>query len=94
MAIGQPDTFTVSQVNAMVKAALGQLLPARLVVRGEIRDWKHHHSGHCYFMLKDEQAVLPAVMWAGQFRTVRFSPQDGMAVLATGYVDVYLPGGK
>jgi exodeoxyribonuclease VII large subunit len=94
MPIGQPATYTVSQVNAMVKAALGETLPARLVIRGEIRDWKHHHSGHCYFLLKDEQAVLPAVMWAGQFRTVRFDPQDGMAVLATGYIDVYLAGGK
>ena len=91
---GQFNVYTVSQVNAMVKAALEETLPPRLVVRGEIRDWKHHHSGHCYFLLKDQEAVLPAVMWAGLFKAVRFKPQDGMAVLATGYIDVYVQGGK
>ena len=88
------NVYTVNQVNAMVKAAIEEGLPPRLTVRGEIRDWKHHHSGHCYFMLKDQEAVLPAVMWASHFKTVRFRPQDGMAVLATGYVDVYVQGGK
>jgi len=91
---GQPNIYTVSQVNALVKSALEQTLPARLIVRGEIRDWKHHHSGHCYFLLKEQEGVLPAVMWASQFRTVRFRPEDGMAVLATGFIDVYLVGGK
>ncbi|MBP8302862.1 MAG: exodeoxyribonuclease VII large subunit [Phycisphaerae bacterium] len=86
--------YTVSQVNALIKAAIEDGLPQRLTVRGEIRDWRHHHSGHCYFMLKDQEAVLSAVMWAGQFRAVRFEPQDGMAVLATGYVDLYVQGGK
>jgi len=33
-------------------------------------------------------------MWAGKFRNVKFSPEDGMAVLATGHIDVYTVGGK
>jgi exodeoxyribonuclease VII large subunit len=90
----RPTLYTVSQINAMVKSALEQTLPSRLIVRGELRDWKHHHSGHCYFMLKDQEAVLPAVMWASHFKAVRFRPEDGMSVLATGYIDVYLAGGK
>ena len=90
----EPNIYTVSQINALVKSALDQTLPPRLIVRGEIRDWKHHHSGHCYFLLKDQDGVLPAVMWASHFRTVRFRPEDGMAVLATGFIDVYLAGGK
>lgn len=89
-----PKIYEVSQVNALVKAALQEGMPSRMTVRGEIRDWKHHHSGHCYFALKDANGVLPAVMWAGQFKAVRFSPAEGMSVLATGYVDVYLAGGR
>ena len=87
--------YTVSQVNLLVKVALEERLPSRLTVRGEISDWKlHKESGHCYFSLKDEDGVLPCVMWASSFRGVKFAPEDGMAVLATGHIDVYMAGGK
>jgi exodeoxyribonuclease VII large subunit len=87
--------YTVGQVNLLVKVALEERLPSRLTVRGEISDWKlHKESGHCYFSLKDEDGVLPCVMWASSFRGVKFSPEDGMAVLATGHIDVYVAGGK
>jgi len=33
-------------------------------------------------------------MWASKFRNVKFSPEDGMAVLARGHIDVYTVGGK
>ncbi|UCG57746.1 MAG: exodeoxyribonuclease VII large subunit [Phycisphaerales bacterium] len=87
-------TYTVSEVNTLVKAALEEMLPPRLIVRGEITDFKHHVSGHCYFSLKDEGGILPCVMWASKFRAVKFSPEDGMAVLAKGHIDVYTAGGK
>jgi exodeoxyribonuclease VII large subunit len=86
--------YTVSQVNALIKVVLEESLPPRLIVRGEISDWKRHTSGHCYFSLKDESGILPAVCWASKFRNVKFSPEDGMAVLATGHIDVYTVGGK
>jgi len=86
--------YTVSQVNVLIKVALEESLPPRLIVRGEISDWKHHTSGHCYFSLKDENGILPCVMWASRFKSVKFSPGDGMAVLATGHIDVYTVGGK
>jgi len=86
--------YTVSQVNSLIKVALEENLPSRLIVRGEISDFKHHTSGHCYFSLKDQSGILPCVMWASKFRSVKFSPEDGMAVLATGHIDVYTVGGK
>ena len=86
--------YTVSQINSLIKIAIEEKLPPRLIVRGEISDWKHHTSGHCYFSLKDEGAVLPCVMWASKFKNVKFSPEDGMEILSTGHIDVYAPGGK
>jgi len=86
--------YTVSEVNSLIKVALEENLPSRLIVRGEISDFKHHTSGHCYFSLKDQSGILPCVMWASKFRSVKFSPEDGMAVLATGHIDVYTVGGK
>ena len=86
--------YSVSQVNSLIKTALEEKLPSRLIIRGEISDWKHHASGHCYFSLKDEDGILPSVMWASKFRNVKFSPENGMEVLATGHIDVYTVGGK
>ena len=86
--------YTVSQVNSLIKTALEEKLPPRLIVRGEISDFKHHTSGHCYFSLKDEGAILPCVMWASKFKNVKFSPENGMEALCTGYIDVYTLGGK
>jgi len=86
--------YTVNQINSLIKVALEENLPPRLIVRGEISDFKHHTSGHCYFSLKEEGAVLPCVMWASKFKKIKFSPEDGMEVLSTGHIDVYTPGGK
>ncbi len=86
--------YTVSQVNSLIKAILENNLPGRLTITGQISDWRHHQSGHCYFSLKDENAVLPCVMWKSKFNNVRFEPEDGLAVLATGYIDVYPPHGR
>ena len=86
--------YTVSQVTTLIKTTLENNLPGRLTVRGEISDWKAHSSGHCYFSLKDEGAVLPCVMWGSNFKKVKFKPESGLAVFVTGNIDVYEPQGK
>jgi len=72
--------YTVNQVNSLIKIALEEKLPSRLVVRGEISDFKHHTSGHCYFSLKDEGGILPCVMWKSNFSKVKLEPENSMAV--------------
>ncbi len=94
MAQNNSKIYSVSQLNSLIKGILADNLPPRLSVAGEITDWKIYASGHCYFSLKDESSVLPCVMWASKFKTVKFEPENGMAVIATGYIDVYQPHGK
>lgn len=94
MAKNQLTIYSVSQVNSLVAAAIEERVPARLMVRGQISDFKLHSSGHCYFSLKDEGSVLSCVMWASKFRTLKFRPENGLAVLATGSVEVYLQSGR
>lgn len=89
-----PTIYTVSQVNALVKEVLETSLPGRVMVRGEITGWKRHGSGHCYFSLKDEGSVLPCAMWKPNFARMRFRPENGLAVIATGFVSVYVPQGR
>jgi len=89
-----PKIYTVSQVNSLIRVILEENLPSRLAITGEITDWTISRSGHCYFKLKDENALLPCAMWASKFRRVKFSPENGLAVIASGHIDVYMTGGK
>ena len=50
-----------------------------------------HSSGHCYFALKDESAKIEAVIWKGVHGRMRFKPQEGLEVIATGKLTTY-PG--
>ena len=94
MATKEAKIYTVGEVTSLIKVAFEETLPGRLTVSGEISDWKHHSRGHCYFSLKDANGILPCVMWKSKFDKVKFSPADGMAVIATGHIDVYPPQGK
>jgi len=85
--------YTVSQVNSLVKVILEGNLPSRFAVAGEISDWRRHNE-NCYFLLKDEDGQLPCVMWRSNFRKIKFEPENGMAIIANGHIDVYTPGGK
>ena len=86
--------YTVSQITSLIKVSLEETLPGRLTISGEISGFKRHSSGHCYFDLKDENAIIPAVMWSSDFVKVKFKPENGLAVLAKGHIDVYAPAGK
>lgn len=78
--------YSVSQVNSLIKTALEENLPSRLAVAGEITDWVVARSGHAYFSLKDENALLPCVMWKSKFGKVKFDIENGQAVVVRGRV--------
>ncbi len=85
--------FTVSAlteaVRDMLQGALGEVW-----VKGEISQWRPSPSGHVYFTLKDQGAVLPCVLWRSQAARLKFKPEDGLEVLLGGGLDVYLPHGR
>ncbi len=60
-------------------------------LRGELSGVKRAASGHFYCSLKDEGAVLDAVMWKGQVQRLAFVPEDGIEVIATGKITTF-PG--
>lgn len=62
-------------------------------VSGEISNFTRARSGHLYFTLKDSGAQLKCVMWRSSAERLRFSPEDGDAVVASGRISVYEAGG-
>jgi exodeoxyribonuclease VII large subunit len=62
-------------------------------VSGEISNFTRARSGHLYFTLKDAGAQLKCVMWRSSAERLRFSPEDGDAVVASGRISVYEAGG-
>jgi len=84
--------MTVSELTALIEETLETSFGDVSVV-GEISQLKRAASGHIYLTLKDEHAVLKAVIWRGVAAGVRFELEDGLEVFVRGNVDVYPPRG-
>ena len=82
--------FTVSEISQAVKRTLEGNFE-RIRVRGEVSKPNYHGSGHLYFSLKDEGAVIDAVCWRGTVGRLRLRLEHGMEVIVTGRVSSY-PG--
>jgi len=82
--------YAVSEVNQLVKNILDNVPQlGNLCVRGEISNYKLYPSGHHYFTLKDSDAAIKCVMFRGQAMRLRFRPENGMKILATGRITVF-----
>jgi exodeoxyribonuclease VII large subunit len=86
-------TFTVAELNARIRGLLGDEFDD-IWVAGEISGCRMAPSGHCYFTLKDRDAQLKCACFRAALRYLKFKPQDGMAVLARGHIDVYEARGE
>ena len=91
----QPATnvteFTVSELSFALKRTVEENFEL-VRVRGEISGFRGAvGSGHCYFTLKDDRACLDAVIWKTSFQRLRFKPQEGLEMVATGKLTTY-PG--
>ncbi len=83
--------FTVSELSSALKRTVEDAY-GRVRVRGEISGFRGpHSSGHCYFALKDESAKIDAVIWKFNHARMRFKPQEGLEVIATGKLTTF-PG--
>jgi exodeoxyribonuclease VII large subunit len=88
--INAPE-FTVSELSSALKRTVEDAY-GHVRVRGEISGFRGpHSSGHCYFALKDENAKIEAVIWKTTHSRMRFKPQEGLEVIATGKLTTY-PG--
>ncbi|MDN2566971.1 exodeoxyribonuclease VII large subunit, partial [Aquibium sp. A9E412] len=83
--------YSVSEISVALKRTVEDTF-GHVRVRGEVSGYRGpHSSGHAYFALKDDRARLEAVVWRGTFSRLRFKPEEGMEVIASGRLTTY-PG--
>ena len=86
----QPE-YSVSEIAGHVKRMVEETF-GFVRVRGEISKASvNAGSGHCYLSLKDDRAVLDAVIWKGTMSKLAHKPVAGLEVIATGKLTTY-PG--
>ena len=84
--------FTVSDINQYIKALLNNDENLKFIyVKGEISNFKMASNGHFYFSLKDDKAMISAMMFSSYANKNAFTPENGQEVVVFGSVDAY-PG--
>ncbi len=85
-------TLTVTELTTQIKDLLEENF-FTVEIEGEISNYRPSSSGHVYFVIKDENASISAVLFKGKARYLHFNPKDGMKVKATGTISVYASRG-
>ncbi len=85
--------YGVGELTSLIKGTLEEYYSG-VWVTGELTDVKLARSGHLYFRLKDEEAVLGCAMFRPRPQRLNFTPEDGLEVLAHGDISVYPPRGN
>jgi exodeoxyribonuclease VII large subunit len=102
-------TFSVTELNTVIRDALREAVPENVWVRGEVQGLNQSRAGHMYFQLveKDErrdrvQAALDVALFRSHLLTVRAALRkvpgvelaDDVEVRVKGHIDVYPPTGR
>lgn len=87
--------ITVSGLTKYIKNVLeGDINLSSFTVSGEISNLTIHRTGHLYFAIKDENAVINAVMFRSCVSSLKFKPENGMKIIAKGKITVFEPAGR
>jgi exodeoxyribonuclease VII large subunit len=84
--------ISVTELVTAMKEVIETALP-QCVVEGELSNCRRSPAGHWYLTLKDDQAEISAVIWKSTAQRLKFVPADGLKVLATGSLQVYVTRG-
>jgi exodeoxyribonuclease VII large subunit len=82
------NEFSVTEISNKIKWLLENNF-FQVRIKGEISGLKIATSGHGYFSLKDENAVIAATCWRHSLARAKFELTEGLEVVVTGKVTAY-----
>jgi exodeoxyribonuclease VII large subunit len=82
------NEFSVSEISYKIKSLLEENI-GTVRIKGEISGLKLASSGHCYFSLKDNNAILAATCWKHTLSKINFQLEEGIEIIATGTITAY-----
>lgn len=80
--------YSVSEITFLIKGLLERSF-GTVKVEGEISNFRPSSTGHLYFTLKDDNAIISAVMFRNRIGGLTFEPADGKTVIVEGNISVY-----
>src|SRR5262249_626630 len=86
--VGNLPEYSVSELSNLLKRRIEDEFPL-VRVKGELSRVSRHSSGHCYFDLKDDRAVLGAVIWKTGYARIKVKPEQGLEVICTGRLTTF-----
>jgi exodeoxyribonuclease VII large subunit len=91
-AAPEPRIWSVAEITRSIRSLLESSL-GEVWIQGEICNFRRQSSGHCYFGLKDERALLSCVLFRS-YVPAHLPLADGMLVQARGRISVYEARGQ
>lgn len=91
----EKNSLTVSGLTRYLKLKFDKdpyLKDVTLV--GEVSNFRPRRNGHQYFNLKDDQAMIAAMLWSYRYQSLQFRLEEGMEVVVKGDVTLYPPQGR
>ncbi len=85
--------YTVSGLTRQLKQLIESTYPF-VWLTGEISNLSVPGSGHCYFSLKDDTALISGVIFRNQLKRIPFNPENGMRITGMGRLSLYEPRGS
>jgi exodeoxyribonuclease VII large subunit len=86
--------WSVSELSAALRKTVEDAY-GYVRVRGEVSGFKGASpSGHVYFRLKDDKAVLEGVIWKGVWGRMRVKPEEGLDVIVSGKLTTFAGSSK
>ena len=80
--------YKVGELSSEIKKIIENKFPL-IKVRGEVSGFKLASTGHGYFNIKDDNAILSCTCWRPVMSKLPFSLEDGIEVILSGKLTTY-----
>jgi exodeoxyribonuclease VII large subunit len=82
--------LTVSEITGQIRSVIeGSLLLSNVSVKGELSGFVRAGSGHLYFSLKDQGAVINCIMFSSAASKITFKPENGQNIEVRGKIGLF-----